>query len=198
VCEVGSRPVATGSVLPVKVLGILAMLDGGETDWKVIVMNSEEAARKKITNLAELTAVQPGLVEAVRRFFTVYKVPAGKAENVFAYDGEVKDAVLAVEVIRYTHQAWREMIGNCSISGEKVGSFNTGNSLQATTCSVSITKAKEEVDSMPVFDPQEAELPQGVDEWSFLPSSSASLATLSLLPALALGILRICTSCYSD
>ena len=83
-----------------QVLGILAMLDGGETDWKVIVMNSKEAARKGITSLAELRAVQPGVVEAVKTFFTVYKVPAGKPENVFAYDGEVKDAVLAVEVIR--------------------------------------------------------------------------------------------------
>ena len=76
------------------------MLDGGETDWKVIVMNSIEASEKSIDTLEDLISEHPGVVEAVRRFFTVYKVPAGKPENVFAYNGEVKDKALAVEVIR--------------------------------------------------------------------------------------------------
>ena len=76
------------------------MLDGGETDWKVIVMNSDEAAEKSIDTLEDLRSVHPGVVEAVRGFFTVYKVPSGKPENVFAYNGEVKDKALAVEVIR--------------------------------------------------------------------------------------------------
>ena len=116
VCEVGSKPVATGTVPPVKVLtdnfplrikfhwfqilGLLGLLDGGETDWKVIVMNSNEAAEKSIDTLEDLRSEHPGVVDAVRRFFTVYKVPAGKPENVFAYNGEVKDKALAVEVIR--------------------------------------------------------------------------------------------------
>ena len=76
------------------------MLDGGETDWKVIVMNSGEAAEKSIDTLEDLRAEHPGIVETVRSFFTVYKVPAGKPENVFAYNGEVKDKVLAVDVVR--------------------------------------------------------------------------------------------------
>jgi len=169
VCEVGGKPVATGTILPVKVLGILGLLDGGETDWKVIVMNSEEAKKKRINTLADLRSQQPGVLEAVRKFFTVYKVPAGKPENVFAYNGEVKDEALAVDVISYTHQAWKEMIRNCSIAGDKVGTFNTANSLQDTPCSVGTSKARGEVDSMPVFDPVDAELPDNVDDWSFLP-----------------------------
>ena len=81
-------------------LGILGLLDGGETDWKVIVMNSVEAEKENINNLDNLRSKKPGVLEAVRKFFTVYKVPAGKPENVFAYDGEVKDEALAVAVIK--------------------------------------------------------------------------------------------------
>ena len=33
--EVGYRQMASGHVAPVKVLGVLAMIDDGETDWKV-------------------------------------------------------------------------------------------------------------------------------------------------------------------
>jgi len=35
VCEIGLRQIAVGAVRPVKVLGILCMLDEGEADWKV-------------------------------------------------------------------------------------------------------------------------------------------------------------------
>ena len=38
VIEFGTRQLATGSVTPVKVLGVLALLDSGETDWKILVM----------------------------------------------------------------------------------------------------------------------------------------------------------------
>ena len=80
-----------------QILGILALIDRNETDWKVIVMNREEAAEKNINTLKDL---YDDLVESVRRFFRVYKVPSGKAELIFAYDGEVKDESFAIEVIR--------------------------------------------------------------------------------------------------
>ena len=36
VCEIGLRQVQTGEIRPVKVLGVLAMIDDDETDWKVV------------------------------------------------------------------------------------------------------------------------------------------------------------------
>jgi len=175
VCEVGSKPVPTGTVLPVKILGILGMLDGGETDWKVIVMNVREADEQKIDTLDNLRSARPGMIEAVRWFFTVYKIPSGKPANVFAYNGEVKDKELAIDVIKYTNEAWKEMINNCSISGKDVGSFNTANSLQDSKCSVDQTKAKNEVESQPAFEATDASLPQDIDKWSYVPSSGQSV-----------------------
>ena len=46
----------------------------------------------------------------------------------------------------YTNRAWKERITNCSISGENVGSFNTGNTLQGTDCTIDKETAREEVD----------------------------------------------------
>jgi hypothetical protein len=63
-------------------------------------MNSEEAADKSINTLDELREEYPDLLESVRKFFRVYKVPVGKPENTFAYNGEVKDKALAVKVVR--------------------------------------------------------------------------------------------------
>eukprot|EP00092_Neocalanus_flemingeri_P044439 GFUD01049285.1.p1 GENE.GFUD01049285.1~~GFUD01049285.1.p1 ORF type:complete len:348 (-),score=95.20 GFUD01049285.1:43-1086(-) len=172
VCEIGSKPEPTGTVLPVKIFGILALIDGGETDWKVIVMNSKEAVEKNINTLDDLGEKYPGLLESVRKFFRVYKVPSGKPENKFAYNGEVKDKALAEAVISFTHKAWKEMINNCSISGEDVGSFNTGNTQQGSACTVGREEARGEVDRQPLYDPVEAKLPDTVNEWSFLQSSA--------------------------
>ena len=76
------------------------MIDGGETDWKVIVMNSKEANEKGLETLEDLQKGYPGILETVINFFRVYKVPAGKPENVFAYNGEIKDRDFAIEVLK--------------------------------------------------------------------------------------------------
>jgi inorganic pyrophosphatase len=39
VVEIGSKALATGSVTAVKILGVLAMIDDGELDWKMIGIN---------------------------------------------------------------------------------------------------------------------------------------------------------------
>ncbi len=39
-----------GEVIKVKVLGILAMIDEGETDWKVIAINVEDPEAKDLNS----------------------------------------------------------------------------------------------------------------------------------------------------
>lgn len=41
---------STGQVIQVKVLGILAMIDGGEMDWKVIAINAEDPDAKNLNS----------------------------------------------------------------------------------------------------------------------------------------------------
>lgn len=41
--------VAAGSIIPVKVLGIFALIDEGEIDWKVVTLHQEEASKKKVS-----------------------------------------------------------------------------------------------------------------------------------------------------
>ena len=48
----------------------------------------------------DIIAIFPHLLESIRKFFRVYKVPDGNSENKFAFDGEFRDADFAKEVIR--------------------------------------------------------------------------------------------------
>lgn len=41
---------STGQVIQVKVLGILAMIDEGEMDWKVIAINAEDPDAKNLNS----------------------------------------------------------------------------------------------------------------------------------------------------
>ena len=36
VCEIGTTLHAAGSIIPVKIVGVLGLIDEGETDWKLI------------------------------------------------------------------------------------------------------------------------------------------------------------------
>ena len=83
-----------------QILGILALLDSGETDWKVLALNAVEAAEKNVETMEDMMAEYPGLLQSVRKFFRIYKVPTGNSENKFAFDGEIKRKDFALEVIR--------------------------------------------------------------------------------------------------
>ena len=83
-----------------QILGILALLDSGETDWKVLALNAVEAAEKNVETMEDMMAEYPGLLQSVQKFFRIYKVPTGNSENKFAFDGEIKDGDFALEVIR--------------------------------------------------------------------------------------------------
>ena len=59
-----------------------------------------EAAERNVETIDDIVAIFPDLLDSVRKFFRVYKVPDGNSENKFAFDGEFRDADFAKEVIR--------------------------------------------------------------------------------------------------
>uniref|UniRef100_A0A3Q0T000 inorganic diphosphatase n=1 Tax=Amphilophus citrinellus TaxID=61819 RepID=A0A3Q0T000_AMPCI len=114
------RPVvcSRGEVIKVKVLGILAMIDEGETDWKVIAINVEDPEASEMNNISDVQRLKPGYLEATVDWFRRYKVPDGKPENRFAFNEEFKDKDFAIEVIKSTHNFWKALISQQAKAGE--------------------------------------------------------------------------------
>jgi len=110
VVEIGGKIHQRGSVIQVKVLGVLAMIDDGETDWKVfcIDVNDEDAAN--LNDIDDVKKHKPGLVEATVEWFKYYKVPDGKPVNEFAFNDEAKDKAFAEAVIMQTHKQWKNLM----------------------------------------------------------------------------------------
>lgn len=106
VCEIGARVHERGAVVPVKVLGALAMIDEGETDWKIIAIDAADPIADALNDVADIEREMPGFLAATVEWFTVYKIPDGKPANTFAFNGEVKGRDFAVKVIEQCHQQW--------------------------------------------------------------------------------------------
>ncbi|XP_072939499.1 inorganic pyrophosphatase isoform X2 [Epargyreus clarus] len=110
VIEIGERVAARGDVLRVKILGTLALVDEGETDWKLIAVDERDPAADRLNDVADVEALFPGLLRATVEWFRLYKVPDGKPVNEFAFDGEAKDAAFAHKVVDEVHEFWQKLV----------------------------------------------------------------------------------------
>ncbi|XP_010369851.2 inorganic pyrophosphatase 2, mitochondrial isoform X6 [Rhinopithecus roxellana] len=61
-------------------------------------------------NIDDVEKFKPGYLEATLNWFRLYKVPDGKPENQFAFNGEFKNKAFALEVIKSTHQCWKALL----------------------------------------------------------------------------------------
>ncbi|NXU61392.1 IPYR pyrophosphatase, partial [Horornis vulcanius] len=114
VCEIGSKIHSSGEIVQVKVLGVLALVDEGETDWKIIAISADDPEAQKIHGkylyIDDVKKHKPGYLEATVDWFQLYKVPDGKPENHFAFNGEFKNKDFAVEIIKSTHEHWKALL----------------------------------------------------------------------------------------
>jgi inorganic pyrophosphatase len=103
VVEIGARAVQTGGVVPVKPLGIYAMIDDGELDWKLIAIAADDPKAGLVNDVADVEKHFPGELDKIRVWFRDYKTPDGKPQNAFGYDNKCLDAAFAKGVVAETH-----------------------------------------------------------------------------------------------
>lgn len=164
VCEIGYRVAKHGEVLQVKVLGVIALLDEGETDWKLIVIDVNDPLAPQLSDIGDVEQHMPGFLRASVEWFKLYKVPDGKPENQFGFNGEVKDREFAHQVILGTHVEWRDLVSGKSNRGEL-------DIRAVTTPYATNTLSGEEADKVLQTAPQFGEavpFESKVDQWHFV------------------------------
>jgi len=106
VVEIGSKALDMGTVTPVKVLGVLAMIDDGELDWKVVAVSVDDPLAAEYNDIDDVPeAVKAG----IREWFRWYKTPDDKPLNGFGFDEKFLDVAATVKVIEETHEAWKKL-----------------------------------------------------------------------------------------
>ncbi|XP_014796627.1 PREDICTED: inorganic pyrophosphatase 2, mitochondrial isoform X1 [Calidris pugnax] len=165
VCEIGSKIRSSGEIVQVKVLGVLALVDEGETDWKIIAIGVDDPEAQKIHDIDDVKKHKPGYLEATVDWFRLYKVPDGKPENQFAFNGEFKNKDFAVEIIKSTHECWKALLHK-KADGGNIKCTNVLVSGSPFCCSEE--DARSIVQSAPV--PVNGDsVSSEVDSWHFFP-----------------------------
>jgi nucleosome-remodeling factor subunit len=110
VCEIGQRVQNRGEVLSVKILGTIALIDEGETDWKVLAIDTRDPLAEKLNDIDDIQTHMPGFIAATVEWFKIYKMPDGKPANEFAFDGRPKDREFALGVVAECNEQWKAMM----------------------------------------------------------------------------------------
>jgi len=107
--EISDKQFEPGTVVPVRVFGIFALIDQGEIDWKIIGLNKEEADEKKIFTLKDLDENFPCRLESIKRWFKNIKIFEGKKKNWIYFDEKILDLDKTFEVISESNKHWKEL-----------------------------------------------------------------------------------------
>jgi len=112
IVEIGSASIARGSIVQVKAIGTLAMIDEGELDWKVIGVSTADPKAKDVNSVADLEKAFPGQIDEIREWFRNYKSDGkfenGKwtgiteGQNSFGFDDKCLDVAETKKVIEET------------------------------------------------------------------------------------------------
>lgn len=162
VCEIGELVSYPGQIKRVKVLGIMALLDEEETDWKVIVIDEKDPLAPKLNDIEDVERHLPGLLRATNEWFRIYKIPDGKPENQFAFSGECKNKKYAIDVIRECAEAWDKLITGKS----------DPNSISLTNLTVKHSQSYIDIQQLPPIPAGEnlppAPIDPSIDKWFFI------------------------------
>lgn len=71
----------------------------GETDWKLLAIDTKDPIADQVNDVADIEKHFPGLLKASVEWFKIYKIPDGKPENQFAFNGDAKPAAFALNVV---------------------------------------------------------------------------------------------------
>lgn len=107
VVEIGSKTLKIGSITTIKPLGILAMIDDGELDWKVLAISTDDPLS---LNYNDIDDVPLSITNGVREWFRWYKIPDKKPLNKFGFNETFLNAEYAHDIINGTHKSWKRLI----------------------------------------------------------------------------------------
>lgn len=107
--ELGDSPLPMGAVVPVRLLGSLALVDEGETDHKLLVVRQSDSKYSGVRSVRDLERLRPGITAKLVDWLKNYKTSDGKAANTFSQE-EPTSAAEAVRVVQQVHGFYEDLV----------------------------------------------------------------------------------------
>lgn len=123
IIEIGKKRKKIGEVYKAKILGGLALIDDGECDWKIVVIDTEDENAKLLNDIDDVDKVYPALLSSTLAWFRDYKIPNGSPSNRFGFNGEYVNREYAIKVVKNAHEHWKHLME--TDAGEDISKHNT-------------------------------------------------------------------------
>ena len=107
VLDIGTKQWSVGSIVRIKILGVLGLVDAGETDWKLVAVSAEDPLASVLNDLSDVNTHMPGAIDALRTWLRLYKLPV---VNSFVFDGAARDRAFALALVEETHGYWQALV----------------------------------------------------------------------------------------
>ncbi len=102
-------PLPIGSIVPVKILGSLALIDEGETDHKIIAIREGDDLFNQVSSMSDLEKIKPGITTRLIHWLKYYKTSDGKPVNTLKSEVPTT-ATEALALIKEVHESWKKLI----------------------------------------------------------------------------------------
>lgn len=103
----------------------MALIDQYKTDWKLIVVDTSDARFSTLNDIGDVETHLPGLLDATRDWFRIYKIPDEAPANEFALEGKYKDKKYAMGVIGECAEQWKGLVLGKEEDSKDISIFNT-------------------------------------------------------------------------
>ena len=110
VVEISDRVISQRQPFEAVVLGSLPLIDQGEMDWKVLIINRSDAERLKVFDLRSAMNHFKDKIKYIQNWFIICKELEGKALNTYTEPNKIFDEVETEKIIQDTHREYHELI----------------------------------------------------------------------------------------
>lgn len=118
ILDIGNKRWNCGSIVRVKVLGVIGLIDSDETDYKIIGISAEDPLAPLMDDIDDVEIHMPGALDALISWLRYYKSPV---INEFAYDGKAKGRDYAIQIIEDCHKMWENLVNERSSTSTLTG-----------------------------------------------------------------------------
>jgi inorganic pyrophosphatase len=103
---IGGDPLPLGTVVAVRPIGVLNMVDSGDPDAKILAVQAKNPRFDTIKDLKDIEAFNPHLLKEIEHFFLHYKDLQGKKVELNGWD----DAKAAKEEIKKSAEVYKKEV----------------------------------------------------------------------------------------
>jgi len=118
VLDLGDAPASVGAVVRCLPLGAVCLIDEGQADWKVLVVNVDgKGPLAGARSIADVERLSPGRVEECLHWIDDFKQSGGGGGDKATLHFKVHDIARALSLIEGDHTSWRRLVEEAGPGG---------------------------------------------------------------------------------